>query len=677
MNVSFLNPLFWLGILAIAGPVYLHLRRKQPQNLIRFSALRFLDDQPEPKQSPWRLRDILLFALRVIALLAMIASFAWPFVRKADQIAVKESRVYVLDNSLSQQVERNFENAKERVLHEIGKADRDTQIAVVELTYYPRIVAAFGDSKEMAQQKVQLLQPSHQRGSYLAAFRQANALLSNSLGDRKKIIFLTDNQENQWAENGNTPPFLQNVEVEVTKAKPATLKNVSINDPRAQRVFLGDKSLVNFSVQVVRQGEIQATRLTLRVNGQEIVNTQLELKGHPENVVFQTQWEADPSVELKGEVSIDADEDALVPDNKAYFALAPVQEGTVAVLAHSSFLKLALSPEIMRGHWAARFIDPTKIADEGQSSDDAEVLCIESSYLQSTEARKLLWRYLSNGRGVFLMMNRVTPMTRGYLKEIGFEILPEETRLSGPAHFQYIFANHPIFHPFTSPDYGNLMEIKVTDPIHLRSKEAVPLIFTEKGEPVFFQNPKHAGKLYVSSFAFDRNQTSWPVHATFIPFLDLCLQNARAADQTSTVFEPGETFTQTFATNSGIREVTLRSDKIISRNSVLNGKVQVRLPDAPGLYTVAFDGQTNLDKVIAINPSPKESQLIYVEDPPAIQLWQLPASAKKPMTAQAASEAEVTLSAIWQQHIWWWLLLTGLLALVFETAFTTLRRRSV
>src|SRR2546425_694286 len=108
MSWSFLNPLFWLGALAIAAPLWLHLRRKEPTNLLKFSALQFLDDQPKPRQSPLRLRDVLLFALRVLALLLVVGAFTWPYLRSADRIVVKESRVYILDNSLSHQANHGF-----------------------------------------------------------------------------------------------------------------------------------------------------------------------------------------------------------------------------------------------------------------------------------------------------------------------------------------------------------------------------------------------------------------------------------------------------------------------------------------------------------------------------------------------------------------------------------------
>ena len=65
--MNLLYPLALLGALAIAAPIWLHLRRKRETNLFYFSTLRFLDDMPRPQRSPLRLRDVLLFAWRVLA----------------------------------------------------------------------------------------------------------------------------------------------------------------------------------------------------------------------------------------------------------------------------------------------------------------------------------------------------------------------------------------------------------------------------------------------------------------------------------------------------------------------------------------------------------------------------------------------------------------------------------
>ncbi len=122
MPLSFLNPWFWLGALAVAAPIWLHLRRKRETNLVEFTALRFLDDQPEPRRSPLRLRDLVLFALRVLALLSLVAAFAWPYLRGANTAPIKESRVYILDNTLSHQANDGFTRDRDRVLSEVSKA---------------------------------------------------------------------------------------------------------------------------------------------------------------------------------------------------------------------------------------------------------------------------------------------------------------------------------------------------------------------------------------------------------------------------------------------------------------------------------------------------------------------------------------------------------------------------
>src|SRR5262245_66686256 len=127
----------------------------------------------------------------------------------------------------------------------------------------------------------------------------------------------------------------------------------------------------------------------------------------------------------------------------------------------------------MRGQWVTRTLDPTTLAAEVASSNHADVLCIESNYLQSGDARKLIWRYLTNGRGVVLLVNRVTPSIKSHLQELGFDAEDMvQANQNGVAKFQFVSFNHAIFHPFLSSDYGNLMEIKVTKYAPLKANQA-------------------------------------------------------------------------------------------------------------------------------------------------------------------------------------------------------------
>ena len=679
MPWSFLNPWFWLGALAVAAPIWLHLRRKRETNILEFTAVRFLDDQPEPRRSPLRLRDLLLFALRVMALLALVAAFTWPYLRGANTTPVKESRVYILDNTLSHQAEDGFARDRDRVLSELGKAPSDIQMAVIELTSVPRVVVSFGENRDAAKQKLKALEPSFQRGSYLAAFRQANSLLGNSLGDQKRIVLLGDNQENQWNEQVDTPPFLRNVQIDLPKITGLALPNLALSEPRVQRIFLGDKSLVNFTVKLSHAGDAKGANIVLRANEQVIFNRAVDLDKQPDTILLQAQWEADPAVWLRGEVAVEGTPDALAGDNHVYFSLAPVIEGKVALLAQSTYLRLALSPDIMRGQWATRVLEPTKLAEELAASSDADVLVIESNYLQSGDARKLLWRYVTNGRGAVVLVNRLTPSISGCLRELGFETEGTVRAEKGKAErFQFVYSNHPIFHPFLSPDYGNLMDVKVSKYVQLKGSQVMPLVFSEKGAGLFFQGTKFPGKLFVAAFGLDREHTSWPIDQTFVPFLDLTLQTARAEDPTPTTFEPGEISNIQLPAGSTVREAVLRDERrVLSRALVEQGRAQARMPDKPGVYALTYDDGTQPEKMFSVNPSPKESRLAYVDAPEALKVWQvnLPPEARKPAAAEA--RGKVSLSGILQQRWWWWMVLAGLGALMLEMALAEMKRERI
>jgi hypothetical protein len=674
--MSFLNPLLWFGLLALAAPIWLHLRRRRERNLVRFSAVCFLDESPKARRSPLRLRDWGLLALRALALLLIVGAFAWPFWKKASAVPIQESRVYILDNSLSHQARDGFDQARERILRDMERAGAQVQIAVMELNATPRVVSGFGDDRGTAREKVRALRPSFSRGSYLAAFRQANQLLEHSLGERRRIVLLGDSQANQWSEAADSPPFLHAADVELPKVDPASLPNLGLAEPRLQRVFAGDKSVVSFTAKLSHSGPAETAAVTLRANRQTVFRRVIELAGQPETILLRAQWEADATNWVRGEAIVEAEPDVLAGDNRAFYALAPLTEGKVDLLAQSPYLRLALSREVMRGQWKTRLLEPNRLGAELAARLEADVLCLESSFLQSSEARQLVTRFLNAGKGVFLLIDKTTPTALGFLRELGFEAEPGPVRGSGrPEKFQFVFSEHPIFRPFLSPDFGNLLDIEVHQHAGLRAKGGMPLVISDTGNGLFFQGPQSPGKLLVMAFGLNREQTSWPVHPTFIPFLDLALRAARAEDAVPNLFEPGEVATLRLSPSEEVREATLSHEgQVVNRFASDQGQLRFRVPDQPGLYQLTYDDRSKVERVLAVNTSAKESQLTYV---PALSLpdtWRLKEDAGSRERRVRATLAQARLSIALQQRVWWWMLLGGLLVAMAETTLAERRR---
>jgi hypothetical protein len=258
------------------------------------------------------------------------------------------------------------------------------------------------------------------------------------------------------------------------------------------------------------------------------------------------------------------------------------------------------------------------------------------------------------------------------LRELEFQVQGESTE---PTVFQYVYANNPIFHAFVSSDFGNLAEVTVRRHARLKSATAIPLAFSQSGDVLLFQGTKTKGKLFVCSFGLDRDQTNWPIHPTFIPFLDLCLQQARAEDTAPVNFEPGDACIINLPGDSPVRDVILHDGaRELSRTAVVNHRAQFAAPLVPGLYALTYDANPTVEKMISVNPSPKESILKYVATPDALAAWQVPRTAQHAALATVNPVFEQTLAATLQQPWWWWTVLVAALALSVETLWLSLRR---
>ena len=79
--MSFLTPLYLLGLSAISLPILLHLIRRIPRGRVQFSSLMFLTPSPPRLTRRSRLDHWILLLLRAAALALLAAAFARPFLR--------------------------------------------------------------------------------------------------------------------------------------------------------------------------------------------------------------------------------------------------------------------------------------------------------------------------------------------------------------------------------------------------------------------------------------------------------------------------------------------------------------------------------------------------------------------------------------------------------------------
>ncbi len=597
---------------------------------------------------------------------------------------VTASRVHILDATLSQRAEDGFDDDREAVIRALARSGPSVQTAVVVLTGRPTVAVGFAADRETAEHALRQLEPSHQRGSYLEAFRLADTLLEQSLGLEKEIVVHGDFQENQWSEHQTSPPFLRDVEVTLA-GEPAAeaLANLSLHEPRSRFFFLGEKTYVSLTLDLVHQGPTEEADVDVKAGGESVLKRDFGLLGPSSSLTLRARWETDPKRWLRGTAVVSGGPDALADDDRVYFCVPPVREGRVALLARSPFLRVALDPAVMRGRWAAERLDPVSVDPEVPLAELADVLVVEASYAQSERVRRLVLRYLNNERGVVLLLDRMTPLVKGFLRELELEALEPRDDRRGSQTFRYFNVYHPIFQPFVQGELGDLLTTRVHRHVRLRSRAARPLIYGHAGGALMAEGVKTKGRLLVFTFGFHLEQTDWPIQPSFVPFLDLTLQYARAATPLETSWKPGDLYAVKLPEDREVREIAVEregeeDDEGSLRVAVEAGaeEARFRVPDEPGIYRVTLDSDAEPHVLLAVNPPREESRLTYDAEPAALAAWTLGA-AEETRAAVAPPRLEIVpRSEILKQRIWWWLLLFAVLALASESLLLGLRKES-
>lgn len=680
--MNFLNPWLWLGVAGVAFPVYLHLRRRDRQRVIPFAALRFLEDEPTARQAPLELRQLALFLLRLLAVGLLVAAFARPFRTPREERATS-STVYILDNTFSRQADPRWAEDKHAVAEALRHAGSRQQVAVVELAGQARVLCGWGDSAPAAASAVEALPYTNQRGAFLAAFRVADSLLQQSLGEKKAVVFLTDNQQNQWEESAAVVPFLAPGLVTLPHLPTETTHpNLSISKGRIQRFFAGDRCVMQFTCEVRHESLTTDPTVTLTVNGQELLRKVLSLKGSPPRILISTQWEADPAQWIDGVVSADSTTDSLAADNRFYFTCAPLREGKVCLLSASPFLQTALGPDVARGKWSTRVLAPENLAAAlaEPAGNDADVLVLDASYLPSTQARQLLARYLANGRGVFLDVDRQTTLIDAALRELGFVPKPEPPLLPEGLPFRFYSGESAVFAPFKAMELGKLLEVRLAKYAALTTTEMKPILFAGGGDPVLFEGLRDQGRFLVAAFGFDRAHTDWVTHGTFLPFLDLALQSLRPQPLLSTSLDSGETWLASVPKQDRVSRLHLLdpTHEIGATTLDNNRRGQIRLPDQPGNYRVTYDAGSAVEQMVSVNPPPDESDLRYdLKAPDALRAWTTNPDKNRSPTATSTVQQGLSYTArrSAEEQPWWWYLALAAFALLFAESLATSTRR--
>ena len=100
-GLSFLSPLFLVGAAAAAIPIAMHLFHRRAEPVIDFAAMRYLRRAPVEESRRRRLRELVLLALRVTALVLLACAFARPYLSESVAALGRGATMVLVDTSAS------------------------------------------------------------------------------------------------------------------------------------------------------------------------------------------------------------------------------------------------------------------------------------------------------------------------------------------------------------------------------------------------------------------------------------------------------------------------------------------------------------------------------------------------------------------------------------------------
>ena len=275
--MSFLSPIFLLGAAAIAIPIAIHLFYRRTEPLIEFAAMRYLRRAPVEQSQRRKVRELVLLALRVAALLLLALAFARPYLTASAVALGAQATVVMIDTSVSLSAPGLFARAQTRASELIRGAPLTHAVAVVAFAHGADVIAPLSEDRAGALAAIAQLKG----GAGMTRYRAALARAAEEFGDRSgRLVVISDLQQAGWdaSDEGGVPDRVTvdiedvggpagNLAVTSLRAEGAeavaTVRNLSSRPAEEQVVFTVDARRLGAVPVSIGAGGTAEARLAL------------------------------------------------------------------------------------------------------------------------------------------------------------------------------------------------------------------------------------------------------------------------------------------------------------------------------------------------------------------------------------------------------------------------------
>jgi hypothetical protein len=619
--LSFLSPLFLAGAALAAVPIVLHLLKREPEARVKFAAVRLLKQAPVEHTEKRHLRELLLLALRITALLLLALAFARPFFATGAALGSSGLTIVALDRSYSVSAPGRFDRAKQLAKDAIAGAPAGDLVGVVTFADEAEIAAKPSADRVLAAAAIDQAAPGFGATRYRAAL---SAAAQNLNGRKGTIVVVTDLQENGWdAGDRASVPEGTTIAVADVGAMPPNLAVTAVR-PLADRL-----------VATVHNGGARArdARVHLRIDNRPAVDATVPLGP---NQSAEATFAGAPRG-AAATVTVD-DVDGIQADNVRYAVLGGTSKPSVLVVSGSGDLgrdAFYVQHALAAGTPAAAAFQVTGVGgaqlsawSEDRLASHAAVVLLSTRGLER-RGRELLGAYARNGGGMLVAAGAdvdgsiiADVLGAGSTLRVVTTGTRPEPRALAPTDVR-----HPVFQPFAG-NAATLGLVTFQNASRIGGTGCQTLARFTTGDEALVECPSGDGRTLVLASDLDNRWNDFPLHATFVPFLHEVVRYLASARAHASEYFVGDA-------PAGVQR-------------------------APGIVTVGDPAVAAGTRRIAVNVDPREA------DPARITVEDFQSAVTR---LKAAGGVEARVEARQQedrQHLWQYALALMVLLLAGE-----------
>ena len=527
--MGLLAPLFLAGAVAAAIPIVLHLLKREPEARVRFAAVRFLRRAPVEHADRRHLRELLLLALRVAAVVLLALAFARPFLSADGAGGFGRMTVVALDTSMSVSAPGQFERARQLARAAVdGAADSD-RVAVLTFADGVEVEVRPTTDRAMARAAIERAVAGAGSTRYRRALSAAAEMLDGAPGT---IVVVTDLQASGWDEGDRVSlPISVSLQVADVGPPPPNLA-VTAFQVEADRLVASVRNLGDASRETtLRLSMHEAASPAPIANVGRVASTSAASVGPGQTVRVALAREpgALASVSLEDTTGAQA-------DNTRFLVLDDTSRPTVLIVTATGdlpreafYLQQALS---VGGSSASYTVDgagasPRAFPDAARLGSAVAVILTSTRGLDR-QGRERLAEYLKSGGGLFVVAGpEVDGAVLGELLGVGAatlaaEPLPTNGAVGGrPGSLPHTLAPDDLRHPLFRAFEGNAAALglpRFTRISNLGGSCPSLARFTS-GEIALVECSVGGGRVLVFASDLDGRWNNFPRHTTFLPFV--------------------------------------------------------------------------------------------------------------------------------------------------------------